>query len=201
VLGAFVATVNEWPCLPPEAEKRVRPKKEEIVMKLSLVGCVCLLGIACSKPSPEEQKRMETELNAALASAMATPSSAARAGDVPRTVVATCKHKDIPKCEEIYNDVSKFSEDMCKESGATFARGSTPCPTENLLGTCLFKPAAADANGQKDFYYKGAGDNKGSCEALKAEWTPAAEPAKPSAAKPSAAKPSAAKPSAAKNAK
>lgn len=97
-------------------------------------------------------------------------------------VLGTCMKKAAGKCTESYGKVATMVPDLCQGEGGTFTRGSTPCPTEGLVGKCMFRGKSPGAPSEASFYYAAApGDPKASCEKLGAEWT-AAPGAPPSAA-------------------
>jgi hypothetical protein len=121
---------------------------------------------------------------AASQAATAAAAATAMPGGKPG-VVATCNKKGI--CTEYHNTIPDLSEDLCKGTDGTFAKGSTPCTTEKLLGTCVNKLTPDTTT----FWYGGADEldvDKGICEALDGKWTvPAAASAAPSAASSAAA--------------
>src|SRR5690242_10239130 len=134
-------------------------------MKISLVvassvALVTLLG--CSKPSPEEQKKKEEALAAAMASAFAMPSTApSAAGAKPtgdsKTILGTCMRKSAGTCTEYRISMSPFEDDLCKgaDGSGVLTKGSTPCPREKLIGTCEVAPDEFSAH--TDYHYKGDG--------------------------------------------
>jgi hypothetical protein len=143
-------------------------------MKLALAFALPLalaaLATGCSKPSPEEQKKQEDQLAAALASAMAMPSAAATvnaatapAAANPGGIGATCNNATDGK----------------------YKKGATPCPHDNLLGSCARADQGSGLN-DIDYFYKQPGTTadsmKGLCESvMSGKWTDAPKSAAPAA--------------------
>jgi hypothetical protein len=125
---------------------------------------------------------------AATGAAGQAATAAATPGGKPG-VAATCNKKGI--CTEYHNSIPDLSEELCKGTDGTFAKGSTPCTTDKLLGTCVNKLTPDTTT----FWYGGPDEadmDKGICEALDGKWTvPAAASAGPSAASSAAAPPAA----------
>jgi hypothetical protein len=153
---------------------------------------VALAG--CSKPSPEEQKKNEEKLAAALASAMAAPAASsapsltsAAAPATAGAILATCNNPTDGKCKEFKGVMGIADEDSCKSLGGTFKKDSTPCSHDKLLGSC----AQADTSlglDAVDYFYKADGATadgmKSLCEGvMSGKWTaaPKGAPAAPAA--------------------
>lgn len=168
-------------------------------MKLALASSVALVLLAaCSKPTPEEQKKREDQLAAALASAMNAPPSATSAGTgapgaAPGAISATCNNKGDAVCTETMGAPGMGAENSCTVLGGVYTKGPTPCPRENVVGTCAQVDATSGLNDLR-YYYKGAAsaaDLKTLCEGvMSGVWAAAPAKAAPSApAKAAAAKP------------
>src|SRR5262245_14323492 len=70
----------------------------------------------------------------------ASGSAAAKAGGgEKKEVLATCNIKSLGKCTENYGMVPTLAADLCKGDEGVFSKGSTPCPTEGVIGSCEFK--------------------------------------------------------------
>jgi len=161
-------------------------------MKLALILPVALVALAgCSKPSPEEQKKNEEKLAAALASAMAAPASSAptltgAATPAPAGgIAATCTNATDGKCKEFKGAMGIAAEDSCKTLGGVFKKESTPCSQDNLLGTCAQADSSSGMN-DVDYFYKqpdvSAESTKSLCEGvMSGKWTPAPKAAAPAA--------------------
>lgn len=174
-------------------------------MKLALVFPLFLVALSgCSKPSPEEQKKNEEKVAAALASAMAAPASSAptltaATAVTPATagaIQATCNNKADGKCKEFKGAMGIAAEDSCKTLGGVFKKDATPCSQNNLLGTCDLADSSSGMN-DVDYFYKAEGVDadgmKSLCEGvMSGKWVPAAKAASP-AAKAAAPAPKAAK--------
>jgi hypothetical protein len=96
--------------------------------------------------------------------------TAAAAGGGKGAIVATCVKKTV--CTEYRNEIPMLAEDFCKGSDETFKKGSTPCPTEKLLGTCVNKLAPDATN----YWYGDREDadiDKNLCVNLDGTWTAA----------------------------
>jgi hypothetical protein len=154
----------------------------------------------CSKPSPEEQKKNEDQLAAALASALAapTPSAAATLNNAAAAptpaggIGASCNNVTDGKCTESLGAEGLGAEDSCKRLGGAYKKGATPCSHDNMLGTCTRADQSSGLN-DVDYYYKAAGitadSMKGLCEGvMSGKWAdapkaaaaaPAAKPAAP----------------------
>ena len=170
-----------------------------VTVSFALVASVA----ACSKPTPEEQKKQEEALAAALTSAMLAPSAApggdSKGGSVAGPVLATCVDTGASTCREFKGLVPTTAEEFCKRGDTgKFAKGSTPCPRDGVVGTCTSK---GDDASEIRYRYKAkdetapaAADNaKAACEMVSGVWaatTLAATPAGPAAkAAPAAVKP------------
>jgi hypothetical protein len=163
-------------------------------MKLALVFPLFLVALSgCSKPSPEEQKKNEEKLAAALASAMTAPASSAptltgATAAAPATagaIQATCSNPTDGKCKEFKGAMGLGAEDSCKALGGTFKNGATPCSQDNLLGTCELTDSTSGLN-DVDYFYKSGGVDaagmKSLCEGvMSGKWVPAAKAAAPAA--------------------
>ena len=141
-------------------------------MKLALASSIALLILAaCSKPTPEEQKKREDQLAAALASAMNAPAASPSAGApaaLPGAISATCNNKGDGVCTETMGAAGMGAENSCTILGGVYAKGPTPCPRENLVGTCAQIDATSGLNDLR-YYYKGGAstaDLKTSCESI-----------------------------------
>lgn len=163
-------------------------------MKLGLVFPLVLVTLSgCSKPSPEEQKKNEEKLAAALASAMTAPASSAatltaataaapvKAG----TILATCDNPTDGKCKEFKGAMGIAAEDSCKTLGGVFKKDSTPCAQDNLLGTCAQADGSSGMD-DVDYFYKSDGvtadSMKSLCEGvMSGKWSPAPKAAAPAA--------------------
>ena len=164
-------------------------------MKLALNSSIALLLLAaCSKPSPEEQKKREDQLAAALASAMNAPSSAPSAAPgaaaAPAGAIsATCNNKGDGVCTETMGAAGLGAENSCTVLGGVYAKGSTPCPRENVVGTCAQVDATSGLNDLR-YYYKGAAsaaDMKMLCESvMSGVWAAAPKPTAQAASRPAA---------------
>ena len=179
------------------------------MLKMTLALSVIGLSLsACSKPSPEEQKKQEEKLAAALASALATPSGAASTtgavtgGAAAGGISATCNNKGDSVCVETLGAAGLGAESSCTVLGGVYATGSTPCPRENLVGTCTQVDASSGLNDIR-YLYKDRGsaaDLKSSCETImNGVWAPAPKGA--AAAAPKGAAPPAKAPAPAPKAK
>ena len=136
---------------------------------------------ACSKPSAEEQKKNEEAFAAALTSAMVAPPSAsaptaATAAAPPSGGIgATCNNKTDGKCTESLGAEGFGAADSCKTLGGVYTKGATPCPQENLLGTCARSDNGSGLN-DVDYYYAQSGTTsdgmKSLCEGvMSGTWT------------------------------
>jgi len=151
---------------------------------VSFVSLACLGG--CSKPSPEEQKKAEDQLAAALASAMQSslaPSatsgaSAATGGGAPGTIQSTCTNKAAAKCTEHLGAEGFDPAQTCKglAGDGVYSKSSTPCSHDNLIGTCTRTDASSGLN-DIDYHYKQAGttaaDDKSICDIQSGVWAAA----------------------------
>jgi 2-oxoglutarate dehydrogenase E2 component (dihydrolipoamide succinyltransferase) len=102
--------------------------------------------------------------------AAAGSAAPAAAGGKP-VVVASCARKTA--CTEYRNTIPDLSEDLCKGTDGTWSKGSTPCPTDKLVGTCTPKASPDSVS----FYYGGKDDAeiaKGLCDVLEGVWAPPA---------------------------
>ena len=167
------------------------------LVSVASLGCLvsfvtlALLG-GCTKSSPEEQKKAEDQLAAALASAMqsslapsaapgAPAGAAPSAGGAPGTIQSTCTNKAAAKCTEHLGAEGFDPAQTCKglAGDGVYAKGSTPCPRDNLIGTCTRTDASSNLN-DVDYHYKQAGstaaDLKSICDIQSGVWT-AAPPA------------------------
>ena len=169
-------------------------------MKLALITALPIalvtFAVGCSKPSPEEQKKADDALAAALASAMAMPSAAptvnsapAAAAANPGGIGATCNNATDGKCTESLGAEGLGAEDSCKRLGGTYKKGATPCPHDNLLGSCARTDTSSNLN-DVDYYYRQPGATadtmKSLCEGvMSGKWTDAPK-AGPAAAAPAA---------------
>ena len=156
--------------------------------------------VGCSKPSPEEQKKQEDALAAALASAMAAPTgsatvtsgTAAAPANPGGGIVATCDNKQDGKCTETSGAEGMGADDSCKRLGGTYTKGATPCSHDNLLGQCARSDASSGLN-DVDYYYKQQGADadtlKSLCEGvMSGKWTAAPKSAAPATAAPAKGK-------------
>ena len=142
---------------------------------LALAAC-SLLAVGCGG-----DKSSSTSGAAATGSPSPAATAAAAGGKVG--VVATCNKKGV--CSEYRNAVPDLSEDLCKGTDGTFVKGSTGCPSDKLLGTCVNKLTPDTTT----FWYGGAEEaelDKGLCEALDGKWTVAAAPKAVASAAPAA---------------
>lgn len=167
-------------------------------MKLALAFALPLalvtLSVGCSKPSPEEQKKQDDALAAALASAMGVPSAAptvnaatAPAAANPGGIGATCNNATDGKCTESLGAEGLGAEDSCKRLGGTYKKGATPCSHDNLLGSCARSDQSSGLN-DVDYFYKQPGTTadsmKSLCEGvMSGKWTDAPKAAAAPAAK------------------
>ena len=165
-------------------------------MKLALVTALALvtlgtLSVGCSKPSPEEQKKADDALAAALASAMAMPSAAPTVNSAPAAAAnpggigATCNNASDGKCTESLGAEGLGADDSCTKLGGTYKKGATPCSHDNLLGSCARTDSSSNLN-DVDYYYKQAGTTadsmKSLCETvMSGKWTDAPKGAAPAA--------------------
>jgi hypothetical protein len=102
------------------------------------------------------------------ASGKGTASGTARAAS-PGGIAATCvKGKDV--CVEYKNSIPELAEEICKGGpDYVWKPGSTPCPTEKLLGKCTTKLTPDETT----YWYGGpeeADVDKGLCEVV-GQWT------------------------------
>ncbi len=169
-------------------------------MKLGLALSLALVALsACSKPSPEEQKKNEEKLAAALASAMAAPASSgpaltsAAVAAPSGGILASCNNPTDHKCKEFKGAMGIADDQSCKTLGGVYTSGSTACSHDNLLGTCAIADSSVGTN-DVDYFYKGDGltadSMKTLCEGvMSGKWTaaPKAAAAAPKAAAPKAA--------------
>lgn len=159
-------------------------------MKLALVFPLFLVALSgCSKPSPEEQRKNEEKLAAALASAMATPSTSAptltgataAAPANAGAIQATCNNPTDGKCKEFKGAMGIAEEESCKTLGGVFKKGDAPCSQANLLGTCEMADTTSGLN-NVDYFYKADGTDAASMKSLcegvmSGKWVPAAKAA------------------------
>jgi hypothetical protein len=171
--------------------------------QISSLVALILPVVACSKPSPEEQKKAEEKLASALSAAMATAappaagSGAARAGS-EQALMGSCLDKPTGYCKEFLGILPMVAEEFCKKGDTSVLRkGATPCPREGYVGVCETKIA----EGSERFYsYKSDSETfaqavesaKMRCALLPDNvWTaapaPAAAAATPATKKPAAA--------------
>ena len=152
-------------------------------MKLALALALLTLG-GCSKSSPDDQKQQEAQLAAALASALkgppATPTGTAPA-PTPQApaggIVATCNTTGDGICTETMGVQGFSADESCKRLGGVYTNGATPCPHDNLLGTCARVDSSSGVN-DLDYQYKQPGLTdaamKDLCESIKSgKWTSA----------------------------
>ena len=138
----------------------------KLTFALSAVPFVLALCSACSKPSPDEQKKQEDALTAAFASAMAAPASASASAQpaagtnaaIPAGggIQATCSNKGDGKCTESSGAEGMGADESCKRLGGVYAKGATPCARDTLVGTCTRADASSGVN-DVDYYYKQSG--------------------------------------------
>jgi hypothetical protein len=163
----------------------------------SLFWLVSLTALAgCSKTNADYQKKAEDQLAAALASAMAssmasgTASPGAPGGSAPTgapgTIQSTCTHKADALCTEHLGAEGFDPAQTCKglAGDGVYAKSSTPCPRDSLMGTCTRTDASSNLN-DIDYHYKQAGskasDLKSLCDIQSGVW--AAAPAAPGGGK------------------
>jgi len=156
----------------------------------SLFWLVSLTALAgCSKPNADDQKKAEEQLAAALASAMGSSSASGStapggtAGSAPTgapgTIQSTCTHKADALCTEHLGAEGFDPAQTCKglAGDGVYAKGSTPCPRDNLIGTCTRTDASSNLN-DIDYHYKQAGskasDLKSICDIQSGVWATAA---------------------------
>jgi hypothetical protein len=153
---------------------------------LSFVSIASLAG--CSKPNPEDQRKMEEQLAAALSSAMASSSASGASatggasGGAPTgasgTIQSTCTNKAAAKCTEHLGAEGFDPAQTCKglAGDGVYAKGPTPCPRDNLIGTCTRTDATSNLN-DIDYHYKQAGstaaDLKSICDIQTGVWAAA----------------------------
>ncbi len=156
----------------------------KLALAIALPLALITLSTGCSKPSPEEQKKQEDALAAALASAMAGPSAAptvnAAAAPVaanPGGIGASCNNATDGKCTESLGAEGLGAEDSCKRLGGVYKKGATPCSHDNMLGSCARADTGSGLN-DVDYFYKQAGvtgdSMKSLCEGvMSGKWTDA----------------------------
>jgi hypothetical protein len=161
-------------------------------MKLTsaLLSSLVLVTLAgCSKPTPEEQKKKEAELAAALASAFAAPSSdpsapaAKAASGGAQALVGNCTDKSAGYCKEFLGFVPTAAADFCSLGGAgVLTKGATPCSRTGIVGTCESRgPDSSEIRysykNDDDTFATAAENAKMSCSILSGVWIPASPPA------------------------
>jgi hypothetical protein len=148
-------------------------------VKLTALLPVALLALChCSTPSGNATATSTsapsgTSTAAPGTSAAPTATAAAPAGGVQ----ATCNNKTDGKCTESMGAEGLAADESCKKLGGVYTKGSTPCPKENLLGSCARADATSNLN-DVDYYYKQGGtseaDMKTLCEGtMSGKWTAA----------------------------
>jgi hypothetical protein len=129
---------------------------------------------------------MEDQLAAAFASAMASasaapggPASGNAPSGAPGTIQSTCTNKTDASCTEHMGAEGFDPAQTCKglAGDGVYAKGSTPCPRDNLIGTCTRTDAASNLN-DIDYHYKQAGgataaDLKSICDIQSGVWAAA----------------------------
>jgi hypothetical protein len=159
------------------------------LVSLAWAGWVGTLA-GCSKPNPDDQKKAEEQLAAALASAMASsigsgsatpgaPGGGSAPTGAPGTIQSTCTHKADALCTEHLGAEGFDPAQTCKGLGGdgVYAKGSTPCSHDNLLGTCTRTDATSNLN-DIDYHYKQPGgataaDLKSICDIQSGVWAAA----------------------------
>jgi hypothetical protein len=158
---------------------------------VSVLGACLLLAAACSgcsKPTAEEQKKQQEEqLATALSSAMITGASSATpppsavpaegAPAAPPAVAATCIDTPAGACQEYLGFAPTMAETYCGYSQtAKFAKTTTPCSRDGLIGTCVLKDGPLT---DIRYRYKKKGESaaaaaasaKLACDGLPGAWT------------------------------
>ncbi len=143
-------------------------------LRTSVALTIALSLTGCFKLSAEEQKKAEEQLASALASAMQAPPSsaapstsgaAAAAAGTPGTVTATCNNKGDGKCTEVMGAEGLGADESCTRLGGVYAKGSTPCPREHIVGTCARTDKDSSLN-DLDYYYKQEGQDAATLKSL-----------------------------------
>jgi hypothetical protein len=101
--------------------------------------------------------------------AAGSSTAASTAGNKP-AIVATCARKTA--CTEYRKEIPDLAEGLCTGTEGKFNKGSTPCPTDKLVGSCTPKSSPDSVT----LYYGGPDDleiAKGLCDVLEGSWTPA----------------------------
>lgn len=136
------------------------------MIRTLFITAIATFSAACGK-SDASSSGPASGTNAAPAGSTAPASAPGKAG-----IVATCV-KGTTSCVEYRNNLPDYVEEMCKAGpDYVFRKGSTPCPTEKLLGTCFSKAAPDETN----YWYGNSPEEadvaKGVCDVV-GQWTPA----------------------------
>jgi len=140
---------------------------------------VVFAALALGSGSPKKEKDgppgSDPKGAASLTSAGTTPGASKPSGNGPDArkptsmtgarLLATCLKKSAGVCDSFYNDLPTDLPKDCPSGGGVLVKSGEDCPSDGLLGSCIYPPREKGAMAQIVSYYAGGPTKKDAAKA------------------------------------
>lgn len=130
---------------------------------VTVVFAALALGSGSPKKEKDGPSASDPKGAASLTSAGTTPAASKPTGNGPDArkpasmngarLVATCLKKSAGVCEAYYNEAPTDLPKDCPNAGGVLERSGNDCPSEGLLGSCVYPPREKGAMAQISSFY------------------------------------------------
>lgn len=132
---------------------------------VTMVFAALALGSGSPKKDKDAPSASDPKGAASLTSAGSTPAATKPAGNGPDArkpasmsgarLLATCLKKSAGTCDSFYNDLPTDLPKDCPNAGGKLEKSGDDCPSEGLLGSCIYPPREKGAMAQIVSFYAG----------------------------------------------
>lgn len=149
---------------------------------VTMLFAALALGSGSPKKEKDAPSASDPKGAASLTSAGTTPATSKPAGNGPDArkptsmtgarLLATCLKKSAGVCEAYYNELPTELTKDCASSGGKLDKSGEDCPSEGLVGSCVYPPREKGAMAQMSSFYAKKDAAKADCLELPDEKHP-----------------------------